>query len=39
LSEKNILRVPATEAVDAIAYEDIGKLMLAGMKKVRERRG
>ncbi|MFZ2513063.1 MAG: NUDIX domain-containing protein [Candidatus Saccharimonadales bacterium] len=31
--------LPATEAVDAIAYEDIGKLMLAGMKKVRERRG
>ena len=30
--------LPATEAVDAIAYEDIGKLMLAGMKKVRERR-
>ncbi|MBL8122373.1 NUDIX domain-containing protein [Candidatus Saccharibacteria bacterium] len=28
--------LPATEAVDAIAYEDIGKLMLAGMKKVRE---
>jgi len=31
--------LPATEAVDAIAYEDIGKLMLAGMKKVRERKG
>ena len=31
--------LPAAEAVDAIAYEDIGKLMLAGMKKVRERRG
>ena len=30
--------LPAAEAVDAIAYEDIGKLMLAGMKKVRERR-
>lgn len=28
--------LPAAEAVDAIAYEDIGKLMLAGMKKVRE---
>lgn len=28
--------MPATEAVDAIAYEDIGKLMLVGMKKVRE---
>ncbi len=26
----------AREAVDAIAYEDIGKLMLVGMKKVRE---
>ncbi len=29
--------LPAAKAVDAIAYEDIGKLMLAGMKKVRER--
>jgi len=28
--------LPATEAVDSIAYEDIGKLMLLGMKKVRE---
>lgn len=28
--------LPATEAVDAIAYEDISKLMLAGLKKVRE---
>jgi 8-oxo-dGTP pyrophosphatase MutT (NUDIX family) len=28
--------MPAVEAVDAIAYEDIGKLMLVGMKKVRE---
>jgi 8-oxo-dGTP pyrophosphatase MutT (NUDIX family) len=26
----------ATEAVDKIAYEDIGKLMLLGMKKIRE---
>lgn len=26
----------AAEAVDAIAYEDIGKLMLIGMKKIRE---
>jgi ADP-ribose pyrophosphatase YjhB (NUDIX family) len=31
--------LPAAKAVDAIAYEDIGKLMLAGMKKVRERKG
>lgn len=31
--------LPATEAVDAIAYEDIGKLMLAGMKKVRDMKG
>lgn len=31
--------LPAAKAVDAIAYEDIGKLMLAGMKKVRERNG
>lgn len=28
--------VPATEAVDLIAYEDIGKIMLVGMKKIRE---
>jgi ADP-ribose pyrophosphatase YjhB (NUDIX family) len=28
--------LPATTAVDSIAYEDIGKLMLLGMKKVRE---
>lgn len=27
---------PATEAVDKIEYEDIGKLMLVGMKKIRE---
>src|SRR5690606_20667891 len=26
---------PATEAVDKIAYEDIGKLILLGMKKIR----
>ena len=28
--------LPSTEAIDAIAYEDIGKLMLLGMKKIRE---
>ena len=28
--------LPATTAVDSIAYEDIGKLMLIGMKKIRE---
>lgn len=28
--------LPAHEAVDKIAYEDIGKLMLLGMKKIRE---
>jgi ADP-ribose pyrophosphatase YjhB (NUDIX family) len=28
--------LPATEAVDKIAYDDIGKLMLVGMKKIRE---
>lgn len=28
--------LPATEAVDKIAYDDIGKLILVGMKKVRE---
>jgi ADP-ribose pyrophosphatase YjhB (NUDIX family) len=30
--------MPATEAVDKIAYDDIGKLILVGMKKVREGR-
>lgn len=28
--------LPATQAVDSIAYEDISKLMLLGMKKIRE---
>jgi ADP-ribose pyrophosphatase YjhB (NUDIX family) len=28
--------MPASEAVDKIAYDDIGKLMLVGMKKIRE---
>lgn len=28
--------MPATEAVDNIAYEDIGKLILLGMKKIRK---
>lgn len=28
--------LPAAKAVDSIAYEDIGKLMLIGMKKIRE---
>ncbi len=28
--------LPATKAVDSIAYEDIGKLMLLGMKTIRE---
>jgi ADP-ribose pyrophosphatase YjhB (NUDIX family) len=28
--------LPATVAVDSIAYEDIGKLILLGMKKIRE---
>lgn len=28
--------LPAPEAVDKIAYDDIGKLMLLGMKKVRD---
>lgn len=27
---------PAAEAVDAIAYDDIGKLILLGMKRIRE---
>lgn len=28
--------MPASEAVDKIAYDDIGKLILVGMKKIRE---
>jgi len=28
--------MPAAEAVDKIAYDDISKLMLAGMKKIRD---
>jgi len=28
--------LPANDAVDKIAYDDIGKLILAGMKKIRE---
>lgn len=28
--------IPATKAVEEIAYEDIGKLMLLGMKRIRE---
>jgi ADP-ribose pyrophosphatase YjhB (NUDIX family) len=28
--------IPASEAVDLIAYEDIGKLILVAMKKIRE---
>jgi len=28
--------LPATEAVDKIAYDDIGKLILLGMKRIRE---
>ena len=30
--------LPSSEAVDKIAYDDIGKLILVGMKKVREGR-
>lgn len=30
--------LPAAEAVDKIAYDDIGKLMLLGMKKIREQK-
>jgi ADP-ribose pyrophosphatase YjhB (NUDIX family) len=30
--------LPAQEAMDKIAYEDIGKLILLGMKKIREAR-
>jgi ADP-ribose pyrophosphatase YjhB (NUDIX family) len=28
--------IPATDAIDKIAYDDIGKLILIGMKKIRE---
>lgn len=28
--------LPATDAIDKIAYDDIGKLMLVGMKKIRD---
>jgi len=28
--------LPATEAIDKIAYDDIGKLILLGMKKIRK---
>lgn len=30
--------IPAQEAVDKIAYDDIGKLMLLGMKKIRDQK-
>jgi 8-oxo-dGTP pyrophosphatase MutT (NUDIX family) len=30
--------LPANEAIDKIAYDDIGKLILLGMKKIREQR-
>lgn len=30
--------LPAHEAIDKIAYDDIGKLMLLGMKRIREER-
>jgi hypothetical protein len=30
---------PAAEALDKIEYEDIGKLMLLGLKKVRQDNG
>lgn len=33
---KDVKWFPAREAVEKIAYEDIGKLMLVGMKKIRE---
>ena len=33
---KSIKWLPVSEAVDKIAYEDIGKLMLVGMKRVRD---
>ncbi len=30
--------LPASEAIDKIAYDDIGKLILVGMKKIRDAR-
>jgi len=30
--------LPATDAVDKIAYDDIGKLILVGMKRIREQK-
>lgn len=33
---KDIKWLPAAQAVDLIAYEDIGKLILVAMKKIRE---
>jgi len=33
---KDVRWLPAAEAVDKIAYDDIGKLILLGMKKIRE---
>jgi 8-oxo-dGTP pyrophosphatase MutT (NUDIX family) len=33
---KDIKWLPAAEAIDKIAYEDIGKLILVGMKKIRK---
>lgn len=33
---KDIQWLPTSEAVDKIAYDDIGKLILLGMKKIRE---
>jgi hypothetical protein len=29
---------PANQAIDKIAYDDIGKLILVGMKKIRDAR-
>jgi ADP-ribose pyrophosphatase YjhB (NUDIX family) len=36
---KGIKWFPANEALDKIEYEDIGKLILLGLKKIRDRKG
>jgi len=33
---KDVRWMPSNEALDKIAYDDIGKLMLIGLKKIRE---
>jgi ADP-ribose pyrophosphatase YjhB (NUDIX family) len=35
---KDVKWLPVTDGIDKIAYEDIGKLILIGMKKIRDAR-